>query len=130
MNRSRNLAARAGRWSAQHRRKAVLGWLAFVIAAVMIGGSIGTKTLDGAEEGVGESGRADKAYEKAFPKETADETVLVQTRTATARDPRVPRRGGRRDAAPGGTRSTSSDVEAPYADGDAARSRTTAARRS
>ncbi len=87
MNRSRNLAARAGRWSAQHRRKAVLGWLAFVIAAVMIGGSIGTKVLDGAEEGVGESGRADRAYEKAFPKETSDETVLVQSRTGSARDP-------------------------------------------
>jgi hypothetical protein len=26
-----NLAARAGRWSAQHRRKAILGWIAFVI---------------------------------------------------------------------------------------------------
>ena len=82
-----NLAARAGRWSAQHRRKAVLGWLAFVVAAVVIGGSIGTKVLTGAEEGVGESGRADRAYEKAFPKDTADETVLVQTREGSARDP-------------------------------------------
>ena len=94
MNRSQNLAARAGRWSAQHRRKAVLGWLAFVIAAVMIGGSIGTKVLDGAEEGVGESGRADRAYEKAFPKETSDETVLVQSRDRQRARPGVPRRGG------------------------------------
>ncbi len=27
-----NFAARAGRWSAQHRKKAVFGWLAFVVA--------------------------------------------------------------------------------------------------
>ena len=87
MQPTRNLAARAGRWSAQHRRKAVLGWLAFVIAAVMIGGSMGTQLLEGSDEGVGESQRADRAYDKAFPKETSDETVLVQTREGTARDP-------------------------------------------
>ena len=29
-----NLAARMGRWSAQHRKKAIWGWLAFVIARV------------------------------------------------------------------------------------------------
>ena len=32
------LAARAGRWSAQHRRKAIFGWLAFVIVAFGLGG--------------------------------------------------------------------------------------------
>ena len=32
-----NLAARVGRWSVQHRRKAILGWLAFVFVAVAIG---------------------------------------------------------------------------------------------
>ena len=45
MDTSRNLAARAGRWSAHHRKKAIFGWLAFVIVAVFIGGSVGTKTL-------------------------------------------------------------------------------------
>ena len=29
-----NLAARAGRWSAQHRKTAILGWIAFVVLAV------------------------------------------------------------------------------------------------
>ena len=33
MQPSRNIAARAGRWSAQHRKKAIIGWLAFVILA-------------------------------------------------------------------------------------------------
>ena len=57
-NRTDNLAARAGRWSARHRKKAIFGWLAFVILAVVIGGSVGTRTLTDEEYGMGESGRA------------------------------------------------------------------------
>ena len=38
LNRSNNIAARAGRWSAGHRKTAIFGWLAFVIASVVIGG--------------------------------------------------------------------------------------------
>ncbi|HEU0024702.1 MAG TPA: MMPL family transporter [Thermoleophilaceae bacterium] len=79
MTRNRNLAARAGRWSAQHRRKAILGWLAFVILAVFIGGSVGTRTLTDEEYGIGESGRADKAVTDNFPDEEG-ESVLVQSR--------------------------------------------------
>ena len=51
MTRKRNLAARAGRWSAQHRKKAIFGWLTFVILAVFIGGSVGTRTLTDEEYG-------------------------------------------------------------------------------
>jgi len=78
-NRSpRNLAARAGRWSAHHRKKAIFGWLAFVIVAVFVGGSVGTKTLDDSDFGIGESGRADKVVSDHF-KQDADESVLVQS---------------------------------------------------
>ena len=35
---SRNLARRAGRWSATHRKTAILGWLLFVVLATVIGG--------------------------------------------------------------------------------------------
>jgi hypothetical protein len=38
MDSTKNLAARAGRWSAHHRKKAIFGWLAFVIVAVVVGG--------------------------------------------------------------------------------------------
>ena len=38
MNSSHNIAARAGRWSARHRKAAVLGWLAFVVATLVLGG--------------------------------------------------------------------------------------------
>ena len=79
MDSSRNLAARAGRWSAQHRKKAIFGWLAFVILAVFIGGSVGTRTLDDADFGIGESGRADKVVSDHF-RQDADESVLVQGR--------------------------------------------------
>ena len=78
-----NVAARMGRWSAQHRKTAIWGWLAFVIIAFMVGGAVGTQTLDNAELGVGESGSADRTVDDAFPK-NADEMVLVQSATASA----------------------------------------------
>jgi uncharacterized membrane protein YdfJ with MMPL/SSD domain len=87
MESTRNIAARAGRWSAQHRKKAILGWLAFVIVAVVIGGSVGTQTLSDADYGIGESGRADKAIADHSP-EKEDESVLVQSQNGAGnRDP-------------------------------------------
>src|SRR5215217_188788 len=75
---SRNFAARAGRWSAQHRKKAILGWFAFVIVATVLGGLVGTKTLADEDTGNGESKRGDQIVEAAgFPDQTG-ETVLVQ----------------------------------------------------
>src|SRR5438477_3999765 len=82
---TRALAARAGRWSAQHRKKAIWGWLAFALVAFMIGGAIGTKTQTNAQSGVGESGRAARTVDNAFPKHQVEE-VLIQTGTATASD--------------------------------------------
>ena len=45
MKQTRSIAARAGRWSATHRKTAIWGWLAFVVVAFAIGGAVGTKTL-------------------------------------------------------------------------------------
>jgi uncharacterized membrane protein YdfJ with MMPL/SSD domain len=87
VNQTRNLAARAGRWSAQHRKKAILGWLAFVIVAVFVGGSVGTQTLDQNQTGVGESGRADRVIDDSFPKK-ASESVLVQAGGMDASNPK------------------------------------------
>ena len=78
-----SLAARAGRWSAQHRKKAIWGWLAFALIAFMIGGAIGTKTQTNAQSGVGESGRAARTVDNAFPKHQVEE-ILVQSDSATA----------------------------------------------
>jgi RND superfamily putative drug exporter len=81
-----NLAARMGRWSAQHRKKAIWGWLAFVVIAFMAGNALGTETQDAAQSGVGESGRAARTVDDAFPKHVVEE-VLVQSQSATATDP-------------------------------------------
>jgi uncharacterized membrane protein YdfJ with MMPL/SSD domain len=85
MESPRNIAARAGRWSAQHRKKAIVGWLAFVIVAVFIGGSVGTKTLDDNDYQIGESGRADAAVSDHFP-DKESESVLVQSQNGTRTD--------------------------------------------
>jgi RND superfamily putative drug exporter len=77
---ARGLAARAGRWSAHHRRTAIFGWLAFVILAVILGGAVPTKTLTVEQSGVGESGHAARVAADAFPR-AARENVLVQSRT-------------------------------------------------
>jgi uncharacterized membrane protein YdfJ with MMPL/SSD domain len=73
------LAGRAGRWSAAHRKTAIWGWVLFVIAAIALGGALGTKTLADSQTGVGESAHADKTLEGGFP-QAADESVLVQSR--------------------------------------------------
>jgi uncharacterized membrane protein YdfJ with MMPL/SSD domain len=82
---SNNIAARAGRWSAQHRKKAIVGWLVFVILAVFIGGSVGTKTLSDDDYEIGESGRADSAVSNHFP-DKEDESVLVQSQNGARTD--------------------------------------------
>ena len=77
LTRSNNIAARMGRWSARHRKIAIFSWLAFVIAAFMIGGAIGTEKLKAEDQGVGESGRADKILAEDF-KTPPGERVLIQ----------------------------------------------------
>ena len=85
---SRNLAARMGRWSARHRKIAIFGWLAFVIAAVVIGGAVGTKYLGDNDLNVGEAHRADKLIENGgFDIDEQGEFVLIQSKTTTASDP-------------------------------------------
>src|SRR5215813_8999938 len=57
---STNLAARAGRWSAAHWKTATFGWLAFVVVAIVLGMLAGTVKLTDAEQGTGETARAQK----------------------------------------------------------------------
>ena len=83
---TRNLAARMGRWSAAHWKTATFGWLAFVVAAFAIGGAVGTKMIDPATSGPGESGRADRILDAGF-KQPAGESVLVQSDSLQVGDP-------------------------------------------
>src|SRR4051812_3863954 len=82
------IAARAGRWSAQHRKTAIFGWLAFVITTFAIGHSIGTQKVE--QTIPGEAGRAQSIQEDNFPhakKNAAEESVLIQSKTLKAGDP-------------------------------------------
>ncbi|HWN23117.1 MAG TPA: MMPL family transporter, partial [Gaiellaceae bacterium] len=89
LKRSSNFAARMGRWSARHRKIAIFGWLAFVIASVVIGGAVGTKFLEPSDLNVGEAKRADKMIEDAgFNRDDEQaEFVLIQSKTLTTEDP-------------------------------------------
>ena len=81
-----NIAARIGRWSVQHRRKAILGWLAFVFVSLAIGFNvIPQKELDQNTGMPGESGKAGEVLNDAFPKKSG-ESVLVQSKTLKASD--------------------------------------------
>ena len=95
---SRNLAARAGRWSAQHRKTAILGWILFVVLATVLGGKVGLNDIDESAQGNGESKRGDMIVDAAGFPDQAGEQVLVQGKGAIkAGDPQVDgRRQGRR----------------------------------
>ncbi len=81
-----NLAARMGRWSASHWKTATLGWLALVVVAFLVGGALGTKTLDPNTAGPGESGRMDRILDAGF-EQPAHEAVLVQSESLRASGP-------------------------------------------
>ena len=76
---SHNLAARMGRWSAEHWKTATFGWLAFVVLAFMLGGMVGVRNIE-TSAGPGESGRMDRILEDGF-KQPATERVLIQSRS-------------------------------------------------
>ena len=86
MQPSRNIAARAGRWSARHRKTAVFGWLLFIVVAFMAGQNLGTKTLTQEQSGVGDSGQAAKIVKDSYP-DRIDEAVLIQSKTLKTGDP-------------------------------------------
>jgi anti-anti-sigma factor len=75
-----NLAQRAGRWSAQHRRIAIFGWIVLVIACLFIGRAVGTQHLADKDLGTGESRQADRILADAGFDQRASEEVLVQSR--------------------------------------------------
>jgi RND superfamily putative drug exporter len=81
-----NIAARMGRWSARHWKTATFGWLALVIAAFMVGGAVGTKTIDPNTAGPGESGRMDRILDAGF-KQPAAESVLIESDALRTSDP-------------------------------------------
>ena len=72
-----NFAGRVGRWSANNWKKALFGWFAFALIALVVGSAIGTKTAD--EGGTGETARAEKMLDKAGFQGPPVENVLIQS---------------------------------------------------
>ncbi|HET8536556.1 MAG TPA: MMPL family transporter, partial [Solirubrobacteraceae bacterium] len=109
-------AARAGRWSAQHRKKAIWGWIAFVVIAFVIGGAVGVKKPT-EYVGPGDSGRAQQLALDHLPKD-ASESVLVQApKGGTAHDAAVRRAVADTIAAVSG-KPRVAEVKSPYAKGN------------
>jgi uncharacterized membrane protein YdfJ with MMPL/SSD domain len=110
-------AARAGRWSAQHRKTAIWGWIAFVVVAFVIGGAVGVKKPT-EYIGPGDSGHADQLALDHFPKD-ADESVLIQApKGSSARDAAVRKAVDDTIAAVTG-KPRVAEVKSPYATGNA-----------
>ena len=81
-----NLTGRMGAWSTRHRKTAIFGWLAFVIAAFALGNASGVTMIDENTSGVGESGRGDRILDAGFERPAA-ESVLIQSSTLSSDDP-------------------------------------------
>jgi RND superfamily putative drug exporter len=86
---SSSIAARVGRWSASHRKTAIFGWLAFVIASMAIGMMVGQKKIDQQNTNVGEAHHADQILKQAGFAQSAPltEIVVIQSKTLSAGSP-------------------------------------------
>jgi uncharacterized membrane protein YdfJ with MMPL/SSD domain len=86
VKRSRNVAHRAAHWSAEHRKTAIFGWLAFVAVAVLLGNAVGKNMIQDADLFSGESRRAEQTLFDAGMRPN-DEHMLIQSRTLEVDDP-------------------------------------------
>ncbi len=80
------LAARAAHWSAEHRKLAIWGWIAFVVVAVFVGNAVGQNEIHGADAFTGESGDAEQVLYDAGMRPN-DELVIIQSDSLTIEDP-------------------------------------------
>ena len=71
------MVVRIARWSAEHRWRAVLAWVAFVVVCVGVGGLAGTRTQTDAQAAVGEWGRFERIVADGGLVDPAVENVLV-----------------------------------------------------
>ena len=85
--RTRSVVARIGRWSARNRKKAIVGWLVFVIVAFMAGKSLGEEKISTADSFSGESRSAERAADAAGLRPNS-EVVFIQSDELTIEDPK------------------------------------------
>src|SRR3954452_10425008 len=85
----RNVTARMGNWRATHLKRAIFGWLAFVVAAIVIGSAVGQRSIDQQDTNVGQAHKGDEILKSAGFTQSGrlTEIVVVQSKTKTVADP-------------------------------------------
>ena len=83
---SHNYAARMAAWSGRHRKKAIWGWLGFVLVVFALGNAVGTTAISDVDQFSGESHRAEQALDRAGMR-PVEEAVFLQSDKLTVRDP-------------------------------------------
>src|SRR3954462_2710520 len=81
-----NLAARMALWSGRHRKKAIWGWLAFVLVVFAAGSAMGTTNISEVDQYSGESHRAEVALHNAGMR-PVEEVVYFQSNRLRVTDP-------------------------------------------
>jgi uncharacterized membrane protein YdfJ with MMPL/SSD domain len=81
-----NVAARMAHWSGRHRKKAIWGWLAFVVVVFALGTAVGTTQISDVDQFSGESRRAEAALDRAGLR-PVEEVVFVRSDKLTVKDP-------------------------------------------
>jgi RND superfamily putative drug exporter len=77
MNRT-SISSRAARWSATHRRTAILGWIALVVISLALGSAMGTQNIADEDLGNGDSRKGEQVLANAGFPEDDSELVLIQ----------------------------------------------------
>src|SRR5215203_5855256 len=80
-----NVAARMAHWSGRHRKKAILGWLAFVVVVFMAGNMVGTTQISDLDQISGEAHDAEVALDRAGLR-PVEEVVFIQSDALTVTD--------------------------------------------
>ena len=81
-----NVSARMAAWSGRHRKKAIWGWLAFVVVVFALGNAVGTTNISDVDQFSGESHRAEAALDHAGLR-PVEEVVFVRSDDLTVKDP-------------------------------------------
>src|SRR3954462_4960663 len=81
-----NLAGRMARWSGRHRKKAIWGWLAFVVVVFLLGSAVGTTQISDVDQFSGESHRAEVTLDRAGLR-PVKEGVFIQSAKLTVKAP-------------------------------------------
>src|SRR6478735_8725903 len=105
-------AGRMGRWSAQHRKKAIWGWIAFVVIAFVVGNAVGTKAPSH-QDYVGQSGQAEKLFADHFAKKDGEQVMVQAPKGGKATDASVRKAVAAVSGKPG-----VSNIQSPYQKGN------------